>query len=162
MKNSITIRKVKEIDLPALLEIEHTIWTTENSPVGHYYSSLDEYKESLSGKTLFVAADADTVHGFVMVYPPTSLLAHQKQWMLAIGVQPASQSLGIGCQLLDFLKEEAAKEGIHKLALRVMSSNTQAIHFYRKNGFVQEALFKDEFFINGHYSDDYQLAFFID
>ncbi|OJG74672.1 hypothetical protein RV12_GL002427 [Enterococcus quebecensis] len=82
--------------------------------------------------------------------------------MLGIGVHPDSQSLGIGKQLLDYLKQLAANEDIHKISLRVMGQNTKAIQFYRKNGFIQEALFKDEFFINGHFCDDYQFAYFID
>ncbi|MGM0218621.1 hypothetical protein IGI43_001731 [Enterococcus sp. AZ126] len=151
---------MEERDLPALLEIENTIWTNENSPVLHYYKSVDEYKEKIDGRIIFVAVEGDTVHGFVDVHHPTPLLSHKKQWMFGIGVHPNSQSFGIGRQLLDYLKEVAVTEGIHKISLRVMGPNTKAIQFYRKNGFIQEALFKDEFFINGAFCDDYQFAFF--
>ncbi|MGX7150312.1 GNAT family N-acetyltransferase [Enterococcus ureasiticus] len=162
MKKNIMVRPIKESDFPALLEIENTIWSNENSPVLHYYESVDEYKEKTDGRIIFVAADGDNVHGFVDVHHPTPLLSHKKQWMFGIGVHPDSQSLGIGRQLLDYLKDAAAKEGIHKISLRVMGPNTKAIQFYRKNGFIQEALFKDEFFINGTFCDDYQFAYFVD
>ncbi|EOL50463.1 GNAT family N-acetyltransferase [Enterococcus caccae] len=162
MKDPVSIRLIKESDFPELLEIENTIWNTRNSPVLHYYESVDEYKEKIQGRLIFVAADEDNVHGFVDVHHPTPLLSHKKQWMLGIGVHPDSQSLGIGRKLLDYVKDEAAKEGIRKIALRVMGPNTRAIQFYRKNGFVQEALFKDEFFINGAFCDDYQFAYFIE
>ncbi|MTD39977.1 GNAT family N-acetyltransferase [Erwinia sp. CPCC 100877] len=162
MDSTITIRPIAEKDFPMLMEIENMIWTTKNSPVVHHYNSVEEYKEKISNQRIFVAADSQQVHGFIGVHHPTPLLAHQKQWMLGIGVHPASQSLGIGKKLLDFLKETAKNEGIHKLSLRVMSANTKAVQFYRKNEFVQEAFFKDEFYIDGHYCDDYQFAFFID
>ncbi|MGX7201440.1 GNAT family N-acetyltransferase [Enterococcus plantarum] len=162
MDKHITIRFVKERDFLSLLEIENTIWTNENSPVLHFYESVEEYKEKSEGRLIFVATDENNVHGFVAVHHPTSLPSHKKQWMFGIGVHPDSQSLGIGRQLLDFLKDIAAEEGIHKISLRVMGTNTKAIQFYRKNGFVQEALFKDEFFINGAYCDDYQFAYFVD
>ncbi|MBO0421927.1 GNAT family N-acetyltransferase [Enterococcus plantarum] len=162
MDKHITIRFVKERDFLSLLEIENTIWTNENSPVLHFYESVEEYKEKSEGRLIFVATDENSVHGFVAVHHPTSLPSHKKQWMFGIGVHPDSQSLGIGRQLLDFLKDIAAEEGIHKISLRVMGTNTKAIQFYRKNGFVQEALFKDEFFINGAYCDDYQFAYFVD
>ncbi|MBO0474578.1 hypothetical protein IGL98_000532 [Enterococcus sp. DIV0840] len=162
MERKIAVRPIKENDFPALLEIENTIWSNENSPVLHYYESVDEYKEKTDGRIIFVAADGNKVHGFVDVHHPTPLLSHKKQWMFGIGVHPDSQSLGIGRQLLDYLKDAAAKEGIHKISLRVMGSNTKAIQFYRKNGFIQEALFKDEFFINGTFCDDYQFAYFVD
>ncbi|ALS36158.1 ribosomal protein S18 acetylase RimI-like enzyme [Enterococcus rotai] len=160
MNKQITIRPVEELDFQQLFEIENTIWTNENSPVLHYYHSVDEYKEKTAGRIIFVAVEADKVHGFIDVHHPTPLNAHQKQWMFGIGVHPDSQSFGIGRQLLDYLKEVATKEGIHKISLRVMGSNTKAIQFYRKNGFIQEALFKDEFFINGQFCDDYQFAYF--
>lgn len=160
MNTKITIRPVEEKDFSGLLEIENSIWTNENSPVLHYYASLDEYKEKISGRTIFVAVDNQKVHGYIDVHHPTPLLAHKKQWMLGIGVHPESQSLGIGRQLLDYVKEAATENNIHKISLRVMGSNTKAIQFYRKNGFIQEALFKDEFFINNRYCDDYQFAYF--
>lgn len=161
MKKKIFIRPIEERDFPRLLEIDNTIWTNENSPILHYYASVDEYKEKTDGRIIFVAVD-DTaaVHGYIDVHHPTLLLSHQKQWMFGIGVHSASQSLGIGRQLLDYLKETAVKEGIHKISLRVMGANSKAIQFYLKNGFVQEALFKDEFFINGQFWDDYQFAYF--
>lgn len=162
MEKKIEIRAIEENDFPALLEIENTIWTNENSPVLHYYDSVDEYKEKIAGRKIFIAADKDQVHGFVDVHHPTPLLSHKKQWMIGIGVHPNSQSLGIGRQLLDYLKEVAIQEDIHKISLRVMGTNTKAIQFYEKNGFIQEALFKDEFFINGAFCDDYQFAYFTD
>ncbi|MEI5989953.1 hypothetical protein A5881_001446 [Enterococcus termitis] len=162
MNKKIEIRLLEEKDFPALLEIENSIWTNENSPVLHYYHSVDEYKEKTEGRTIFVAVNEDRVHGFIDVHHPTPLIAHKKQWMLGIGVHPDSQSLGIGGKLMNYVKDAAVKEGIHKISLRVMGPNTKAIQFYRKNGFIQEALFKDEFFINGTFCDDYQFAYFVD
>ena len=162
MSEEIIVRPVEEADFPLLLEIENSIWTNENSPVLHYYATVEEYKEKVSDRRIFVAADAQKVHGFIDVHHPTPLLAHKKQWMLGIGVHPQSQSLGIGKKLLDHVKKAGKKEHIHKLSLRVMGANSRAIQFYRKNGFIQEGLFKDEFFIDGQFCDDYQFAFFID
>ncbi|MGC3728230.1 GNAT family N-acetyltransferase, partial [Enterococcus faecalis] len=51
---------------------------------------------------------------------------------------------------------------IHKLSLRVLATYQEAFRFYEKHGFVLEALFKEEFYINGHYCDDYQYAYFIE
>ncbi len=162
MKKQLTIRVMEEHDLPGLLEIENTIWTNQNSPVLHHYESVDAYKEKINGRIIFVAVDADQVHGFIDIHHPTPLAAHKKQWMFGIGVHPNSQSLGVGRQLLDYVKEAAVKAGIHKISLRVMGPNTKAIQFYRRNGFIQEALFKDEFLINGLFCDDYQFAYFVD
>lgn len=160
MNKKIIIRPLEEKDFPALLEIENSIWTNENSPVLHYYHSVDEYKEKADGRNIVVAVADASVLGFIDIHHPTPLLSHTKQWMFSIGVHPASQSLGIGHQLLAYIKKTAGEKGIHKISLRVLGSNTKAIQFYRKNGFIQEARFKDEFFINGQFCDDYQFAYF--
>ena len=160
MDKEIVIRPLEEKDFPALLEIENSIWTNENSPVLHYYHSVDEYKERVDGRNIFVAVVDASVLGFIDIHHPTPLRSHTKQWMFSIGVHTSSQSLGIGHQLLAYVKKTASEKGIHKISLRVLGSNTKAIQFYRKNGFIQEALFKDEFFINGMFCDDYQFAYF--
>ena len=161
MLNNLFVRPLEEQDYSELLEIENTIWTTENSPAPYYYASIDEYKERSQNHLLFVATDGEKICGFIDVHHPTPLLAHQKQWMLGIGVHPANQANGVGKLLLDYIKQLAPSHGIHKLSLRVLDTNPRAIRFYQKNNFVQEALFKDEFFLNDRYYNDYQFAYFV-
>ena len=161
MQNEFFVRSLKESDYPELLEIENIIWTNENSPAPYYFASIDEYKERSQNHLLFIATNGQKVCGFIDVHQPTALLAHQKQWMLGIGVHPIYQSNGIGKLMLDHVKQVASTYGIHKLSLRVLETNPHAIRFYQKNGFTQEALFKDEFFLNNRYCNDYQFAFFI-
>lgn len=161
MSNKLFVRSLEEQDYPELLEIENTIWTPENSPAPYYYASVEEYKQRIQEHLIFVATDNQKVLGFINVHHPTALLAHKKQWMLGIGVHPSSQSNGVGKLLLDYIKQVAPNYGIHKLSLRVLSTNPHAIRFYQKNNFIQEGLFKDEFFLNGCYYDDYQFAYFI-
>ena len=161
MENHLFVRCLEEQDYPELLEIENTIWTPDNSPAPYYYASVDEYKQRSQDHLLFVATDGQRIFGFIDVHHPTSLFAHQKQWMLGIGVHPAKQSNGVGKLLLDYIKQVAPNYGIHKLSLRVLGTNPHAIRFYQKNDFIQEALFKDEFFFNNRYYDDYQFAYFV-
>lgn len=162
MVQKISIRLITEKDIPALLDIENSIWTNENSPVIHHYNSLEEYRDKIVDRTIFVATDNQQILGFVDVQHPTPLVAHQKQWVLAIGVGKEMQSKGVGKRLVDYVKIIAAEADIHKLSLRVMGTNTKAIQFYKKNDFVQEGHFKDEFFMNGSFCDDYQFAYFIE
>ncbi len=46
-------------------------------------------------KRFFVAISGQQLAGFIEVHPPTSLAAHQKQWLLSIGVSPDFQGQGI-------------------------------------------------------------------
>ncbi|WP_086349689.1 GNAT family N-acetyltransferase [Candidatus Enterococcus clewellii] len=161
MTTTIQIREVQESDYPALMAIENLIWTTENSPIVHHYTDVTDYRARMSEKQVFVAVLNETVIGFVDVHHPTPLPSHRHQWMLGIGVHPDYQSFGAGRRLLAHLKSVAPDYGIHKLSLRVMGTNTAAIAFYKKNGFVQEGHLKDEFYMDGTYCDDYFFAYIL-
>ncbi|MGM0333066.1 GNAT family N-acetyltransferase [Enterococcus sp. AZ050] len=162
MSTSLTIRLVAEVDWPALHALDQIIWTKKNTPAEIQPLSLAAYQEKMKDETIFVAISEQQLAGFIEVHPPTSLAAHQKQWLLSIGVSPDFQGQGIGGTLLSYVKDMAQISGIHKLSLRVMATNQEAIRFYEKHDFVQEAHFKEEFYINGHYCDDYQYAYFIE
>ncbi|MCB5951643.1 GNAT family N-acetyltransferase [Enterococcus sp. BWT-B8] len=161
MTEAIIIRKVQEQDYTALMHIENSIWTNENSPVLHHYDNVEQYKERMGDKLIFVAVLSEKVIGFVDVHPPTPLPSHQHQWMIGIGVHPDFQSVGAGKHLLTHLKEIAPVYNIHKISLRVMGPNKRAIAFYKRNGFIQEGHLVDEFYINGDYCDDYLFAFIL-
>ena len=48
--------------------------------------------------------------------------------------------------------------GLHKLMLRVLAENRQALGSYEKAGFVQEAYLKDEVLLEGRYKDIIYMA----
>ena len=50
------------------------------------------------------------------------------------------------------------RAGLHKLMLRVLAENGQALGSYEKAGFVKEAYFKDEVFLEGCYKDVIYMA----
>ncbi|MBP1046540.1 GNAT family N-acetyltransferase [Enterococcus sp. BWM-S5] len=161
MITDISVRSVQDTDYPELMAIENQIWTTENSPIVHHYDNVADYQERMGEKQVFVAVLNGQVIGFIDVHHPTPLPSHRQQWMLGIGVHPDFQSSGAGGLLLQHLKTIAPDHGIHKISLRVMGTNTAAIAFYKKNGFIQEGLLKDEFYMNGSYCDDYLFAYIL-
>ena len=142
MSTSLTIRLVAEADWPALHALDQIIWTKEY-PAEIQPLSLAAYQEKMKDETIFVAISGQQLAGFIEVHPPTSLAAHQKQWLLSIGVSPDFQAKGIGGSLLSYVKDMAQISGIHKLSLRWLP--IKAIRFYEKHGFVQEAHFKENF-----------------
>lgn len=50
------------------------------------------------------------------------------------------------------------RAGLHKLMLRVLAENGQALRSYEKAGFVREAYLKDEVFLEGCYKDVIYMA----
>ncbi|MDR0922410.1 MAG: GNAT family N-acetyltransferase [Lactobacillales bacterium] len=155
------IRLAEEKDFPQLIEIENNIWTNKNSPSLHHYKTTEEYKKAIEGKAVAVAVEKEEVLGYVYFYQFIPIAAHRFNLFFGIGVKPSAQSQGVGTKLIDWLKRQAKVHEKRKLSLRVLTTNPEAISFYKRNGFVEEGRFKDEFFIDGHFVDDVQFAFFL-
>lgn len=159
---TITIRPMREQDAKALMEIENAIWTHENSPDVLVWNDVENYWERRRDTPTLVADASGVAVGFLCYDFPSPLRAHRYQWDIAMGLHPDWQNRGIGGRLMDAVKRLARDEGIHKLSLRVLESNGNAIRFYKRQGFVQEAYFRDEFFIEGAFRGDCQFAFFLE
>ena len=54
---------------------------------------------------------------------------------LHINVSPAAQNLGAGSRLMDRLVQELEARGVPGVCLGMQAGRSQAVHFYRKNGF---------------------------
>lgn len=65
---------------------------------------------------------------------------------------------GIGTEAAKLMLDYAFGElGLHKVAARVLAYNKASMRIHEKAGYVQEAYFKEELFLNGQYED---LVFF--
>jgi RimJ/RimL family protein N-acetyltransferase len=82
-----------------------------------------------------------------------------------LGVQVLKQywGLGIGKELINFLIKWAKESGIiKKISLRVRTDNDNAISLYRKLGFQQEGILRNEFMCNCKLYDLMYMGFEID
>lgn len=68
-----------------------------------------------------------------------SSLAASSFGILAIGVRPDYQGLGVGRMLMDESEKFAARLGFDTMYLTVASENLQAIRFYERLGWIKEA-----------------------
>lgn len=158
------IRSSKLRDYPELIAIENQIWHSGNTPHVTTYETVEDYQKQFAVGSHLVAEDKETqtVVGLLGFQTPSKLTAHQKIWSIDVGVHPSAQGKGVGTALLTAIKSLAVKRGIHKLSLRVLSTNPAAIHLYQKNDFEVEGRLKDEFWIEGKFIDDLFMAYFLD
>ena len=78
---------------------------------------------------------------------------HKGEYGIFIGEESA-RGKGVGTSAAKLMIEYGFKElGLHRIYLRVLSGNDQAVRSYEKAGFVREGYLKDDAYINGKYVD---------
>ncbi len=117
------IRNFKEKDINEIAEI----WLETNIKA-HYFISDRYWKDNFENvKTLFLQAEiyvwedekTNKILGFIGL---------NNNYIAGIFVSEEFQSMGIGAQLLDYVKK-------FKLSLNVYKKNVRAVKFYQREGF---------------------------
>ncbi|WP_226670231.1 GNAT family N-acetyltransferase [Metabacillus litoralis] len=151
---TIKIRFSKESDFEQLIDIDHKVWTMKTTPTVIKWGSLIEFCEKNPEGSQLVAILEERVVGYLGFHHPTPLKTNQHVLEIDIAVDQHYQGKGIGRMLLNELMKIAKEKSIHKLALRVLSSNEGAIDFYKKCGFIEQGRLVKEFLIDGEFVDD--------
>ena len=118
------IRKFEKNDIDAVMQI----WKSENIkahkfiPKEYWDSNYNYVKNILPNAEIYVYIIKEKIVGFVGV---------DKNYIEGIFIEENNQSKGIGTSLLNTVKENRSN-----LKLSVYKKNTNAISFYKKNGFV--------------------------
>lgn len=160
--SAIKIRYSESQDLPQLFAIDQIIWNTTNSPGPSRLNSLAAYGQHYPAGSQLVAVRGTRVLGMISWNPQSPYPSMHRTWNIGIGVAPVAQHQGVGSQLMTALKAEARRRGIHRIELNVLATNLNARQFYAQQGFQVEGRARDAFYLNGHYVDDYSLAYLIE
>ncbi|AQY52265.1 acetyltransferase (GNAT) family protein [Listeria weihenstephanensis FSL R9-0317] len=159
----IQITTQTESDIPELWEIEKSVMLKGTTPHVVKENEYEQFKKDIMTQNMLVAKNEDgTVLGSLIYHYPGSAPSRQRQWLFGISVAKQAQGQGIGKMLIHRLFELGEQNNIGKIAMRVMGANTNAIEFYKHLGFVQEAHFKREFWVDNEWMDDYQFAYYLD
>ncbi|QYU58554.1 GNAT family N-acetyltransferase [Weissella confusa] len=151
-------------DYAGILAIDEVVWNDTNAPVAmQKWPEAGEFQAAMvaEGRRHGVAVDEnDVVLGYVEF--SSRFPSHQYKWDIGLGVAPAAQGQGVGGQLLAWLQELARQEKMHKITLRVLGTNPKAMRLYERAGFKKVGELKDEFYLDGHFVDDYLMDWFVD
>ncbi len=118
------INKVADIWLDTNLQAHYFI------PAQYWKSNFESVKELLPQAEVYVYENGQKIHGFIGL---------NGEYIEGIFVSGEIQSQGIGKLLLNFVKDRRSK-----LSLNVYQKNTQAIHFYQREGFTIQCEGLDE------------------
>lgn len=141
-------------DAAQLIEIDKLVWNSDTTPAVIHPVSREDFLQSNPPGSQLVAVMGDTICGYLGFSCPTPLASNQHVYDINIAVHPSYQRLGIGRMLMESMKQLAAEQGKRKLCLRVLASNTKALEFYLRCGFVEQGRLVEEFYLNGRYVDD--------
>lgn len=144
---SIKIRKARQSDIEAIAEIKVMGWKTAYRGIidDEYLNSMslsdqaDNFKNSYSLETIFVAETENEILGFCRFYEYDNAVYEDKEIdceIREIYVRPSMKRMGIGSQLFGHTYLYLKNKGKKKLYLGCFKKNVNAIRFYEKMGGV--------------------------
>lgn len=159
---NVIIRQAKLEDSSVLAEAEREIAAQPGFLVSkpfeieedRFQSTIKKVLQNNQGQYFIAEIEGKIVaHAFL---EPLPLVAISHIASLTIVVHLGWQEKGIGKLLLQRLIDWAKQsENIEKIVLQVRSTNIRAISLYKKMGFIEEGLLKNNIKIKeGHYIDD--------
>ena len=123
---SVTIRKMRSMDLPRVMQIEQTTFTMPWSETT--FRGLLRRTDS----DLYVAELQGVLVGYTVFWAVTD------QGELGnVAVAKAYQGRGIGRKLVEAVLARAAERGVREIFLEVRKSNAGAQSLYRHFGFIE-------------------------
>lgn len=127
----LTIRNMREDDIPAVLKIEHISFGTRWSRQSFLNAMYNKYS------FLKVALFEENIIGYICA----DYLHHEAR-ILNLAVHPDFRRRGVATMLLNDIKSSLKNKGCVFLYLKVRESDTGAQQFYERLGFKIETVRK--------------------
>ncbi|MGX1262323.1 L-amino acid N-acyltransferase YncA [Rossellomorea marisflavi] len=151
------IRHATEKDLPSILSIynegiEDRMATLETDQKDAVY--INQWFQSHKGRyVVLVSEGMGGINGYASIQPYSPRAAYAGVGELSVYVRRGARGQGIGGQLLKNLEEAAANKQFHKLVLFTFPFNTLGQGLYRKRGYREVGIFKEQGILDGTYVD---------
>ncbi|MDV3663088.1 GNAT family N-acetyltransferase [Elizabethkingia anophelis] len=92
-----------------------------------FLSEISDFKDALNGEVIYEAIADGEIIAFISLWEPDNFIHY-------LFVSPLYQNKAIGLQLITYLSEVYGKP----LGLKCLLENTNAVRFYKKNGFHEK------------------------
>ncbi len=131
----VRLSRMQEAQLKALEKVDHACAAM------YHQIGFDAAEVPVRSYADFVNLTRDhNVHVVEADYQPVGYAAWRDEppgiaYIDEINVHPEMQRFGLGSRLLDAIRDDARKAGIHHIVLRAWAKATWAMSFYRKQGF---------------------------
>ncbi|MBR1478314.1 MAG: UDP-4-amino-4,6-dideoxy-N-acetyl-beta-L-altrosamine N-acetyltransferase [Lachnospiraceae bacterium] len=155
----IYLREINEADTDSVLKWRnspdirtHFIIRDEITKDTHLSWLHNKVEKGLVYQTIICDINNDKPLGSVYIQ---NIDRHHKKGEFGIFIgEKDARGKGIGTAATRLILEIAFKElSLHRVYLRLLSSNERALNSYLKAGFVKEGLLKEDVFVDGKYED---------
>lgn len=147
-RNDITIKKLAMMHPFPITEINEIEW-------------YEELLKSKSDKTIYfaIADKQESLLGFIFL---NNINYTNKNCYLGIVIgKKDAQGKGYGFEAMTLIIDYAFNIlNLNKITIEVVEYNQNAIHLYKKLGFIEEGNLKQQLFVNGSYKNVYLMSLF--
>lgn len=113
----------------------------------------DWFQERSDRFTVLVMTDGQDIQGWASLNPYSHRCAYAGVADISIYIDRDWRGKGLGNKLLQSLEERARQNDFHKMVLFTFPFNQLGQGLYRKAGFREVGLFKNQGYLDGHFVD---------
>lgn len=154
---ALTMRHATEVDIPAITRIYNEGISDRIATLETELRTEDERRSWLRGRgeryPVFVAEHGTEVVGWASINPFNPRAAYRYVADFSIYVARDARGKGVGSQLLAAIIDEARRLGYHKLVLAGFPFNAAGIHLYRRFGFREVGVYREQGVLDGRWVD---------
>lgn len=134
-------REASEEDLPGIIELEiesmGAVWDEED--IEYNKQTLEEFiTQRLGHDRMIVIEDGGEIIGYLHSITYQDVVSDQLvREIAAITIHPEHFGEGLGGELIERERKNAADDGVDIMKLEVISANERAVKFYERHGFKE-------------------------
>ena len=162
----LTIRRATEADAPAIAEIYNQGIADRLATLETQERTAEERRDWLARRDprhpVLIAERAGAIVGWGSLNPFNPRPAYRFVADFSVYVERSARGTGVGGALLAALVAEARRLGYHKLVLAAFPSNEAGIRLYRRFGFREVGVYREQGVLDGRWVDTIVMELLLD
>ncbi|MCH7323764.1 GNAT family N-acetyltransferase [Solibacillus sp. MA9] len=129
----------------------------ERQPTPDSLSKFIKIMNTAPKSCFFVAEENEEILGYLLL-KAENLSRTSHRATIAVGVHSLSRGKGTGTKLFEHMINWAKQQKLHRLELTVIEHNSQAVHLYKKMGFIEEGVKRDSLWIHDRFVNEIYMS----